>query len=201
MRGLNPLTRLPGNLEVQEQVAERVADGSPFALVYIDIDNFKGFNDHYGFLRGDEVIKLLATSIMDSVQETTRGRAFVGHIGGDDFLAVVKPDIAEALAKDLIQRWGRVAGSCYDPSDVERGYIEVQSRDGTLQRFPVASVSIGIATNLQRPIASHWEASEIASEMKRFAKSERGSSYAMDRRRSLLVVEGGEPRTASGAKG
>lgn len=183
MRGVNPLTRLPGNIEVQEQVSKRVAEGRPFALLYIDLDNFKAYNDHYGFLKGDEVIKLLAACAGEAMDATAGAGAFLGHIGGDDFVAIVDLEAAEHTAIDLIRRWDESIRSLYAPEDDERGYIEVVDRQGSLHRFPITSVSIGIATNSNRPIGSHWEASEIASEMKQFAKRDPKSSYAIDRRR------------------
>ena len=182
MRGLNPLTQLPGNIEVQEQVARRVAENAPFALLYIDLDNFKAFNDHYGFLRGDEVIKLLARCANEVFENISKEGVFFGHIGGDDFVMLVPPEEAETFAKELITCWDRVIPSAYDPADAERGYIEVEDRRGEQHRYGLMSVSVGIATNLQRPISSHWEASEIAAEMKQVAKREPGSFFAIDRR-------------------
>lgn len=184
MRGLNPLTRLPGNIEIQEQAAKRVAGEEPFGLMYIDLDNFKSFNDHYGFLRGDEVIKLLGKTIGQAVEKISPDGAFVGHIGGDDFIAIVDADKAEAVANEVITRWDEEIVKLYDPNDIDAGFIEVADRKGELHRYPVTSVSIGIATNRLRPIGSHWEASEIASEMKQFAKRESTSSFAVDRRRA-----------------
>ena len=182
MRGLNPLTQLPGNIEVQEQVARRVADNAPFALLYIDLDNFKAFNDHYGFLRGDEVIKLLAKCVNEVFEQSSREGIFFGHIGGDDFVMLAPPEDAEPFAKELIGCWDRAIPSAYDSEDAERGYIEVADRRGEQHRYGLISVSIGIATNVQRPISSHWEASEIAAEMKQVAKREPGSYFAVDRR-------------------
>jgi diguanylate cyclase (GGDEF)-like protein len=190
MRSVNPLTQLPGNVQVQEEVAKRVATGAPFALMYIDLDNFKAFNDHYGFLRGDEAIKTLAQSVEEGLRGN--GGGFVGHVGGDDFVALVEPDVSEQVAKSIISIWdGKISG-LYDPDDLTRGYIEVADRRNQVHRFPVTSVSIGIASNDRKPIRSHWEASEIATEMKQFAKREAGSSYAMDRR-TQAPPEGAPP--------
>lgn len=198
MRGLNPLTQLPGNVEVQEQLSKRVESGQPFALLYVDLDNFKSFNDHYGFLRGDEVIKLLASCAREAIEAHGGFGSFLGHIGGDDFVAIVSPDDAEVLAGDLIDRWDKAILARYDPDDAERGYVEVADRKGVLHRFPIVTVSVGIATNSHRPISSHWEASEIAAEMKSFAKRENRSTYAIDRRRATEEPVGG--RTESGAR-
>jgi hypothetical protein len=104
-------------------------------------------------------------------------------VGGDDFVAITTPDVAELAAKEIIECWDDKIGELYDPDDVARGYIEVKDRQDQMHRYPPTTVSIGIATNTRRPINSHWEASEIAAEMKQFAKREPRSSYAIDRRR------------------
>jgi diguanylate cyclase (GGDEF)-like protein len=181
MRAVNPLTQLPGNIQVLEEVEKRVTAGLPFALMYVDLDNFKAFNDYYGFLRGDEVIKLLAGAVEDAVRAHNGG--FVGHVGGDDFIALVDPHTSEDIAVEIINFWDGKVRSLYDPVDVERGYIEVADRRSQMHRFPITTVSIGIASNVHRPIASHWEASEIATEMKQFAKRDQASTYAIDRRK------------------
>jgi diguanylate cyclase (GGDEF)-like protein len=185
MRDINPLTQLPGNVQIQAEVQQRVEMGSPFALLYADLDNFKAFNDHYGFLRGDGAIKLLATTIALAVERhRPQGDTFIGHVGGDDFIVAVDPDIAEAAAKEICDAWDRQLPSLYDSEDLLRGYIEIQDRRKEVHRYPLATVSIGIATNLRRPIHSHWEAAEVAAEMKSFAKRLEGSGYAIDRRRA-----------------
>jgi diguanylate cyclase (GGDEF)-like protein len=182
MRDVNPLTQLPGNVQVQDEVSRRVAKGEPFALVYIDLDNFKAFNDHYGFLRGDEAIKLLARCIGDAVDTNTQ-ESFVGHVGGDDFVAIAAPDAAEHLAAAIIDNWDQRVPDLYDQEDAARGYIEVVDRRKKLHRFGFVTVSIGIASNTARYIDSHWAASEIAAEMKAFAKTKDRSSFAIDRRK------------------
>ncbi|MDP9224675.1 MAG: GGDEF domain-containing protein, partial [Actinomycetota bacterium] len=176
------LTQLPGNVQIQAEVQHRVESGSPFALMHADLDSFKPFNDHYGFLRGDGAIQLLASTIDTCVLRTGHDSSFVGHIGGDDFVVLIDPDVAETVSKDICQEWDRHLASLYDSADFERGYIEIEDRRKETHRFPLATVSIGIATNRRRPIQSHWEASEIAGEMKTFAKRVDGSGYAIDRR-------------------
>lgn len=197
MRGLNPLTRLPGNVEIQNQVSIRVAKAEPFALLYIDLDNFKAFNDHYGFMRGDEAIKLLARCCTDAIEQKAPAGSFLGHIGGDDFVLVTVPEAAEAAAGFIAACWDEQIPGLYDPEDLERGFIKVEDRKGWAHEYPVTSVSVGIATNVTRPITSHWEASEIATEMKSFAKRQSGSSVAADKRRDLRDES---DRSDSGAK-
>jgi DNA-binding response OmpR family regulator len=203
MRGLNPLTRLPGNVEVQHEVTKRVDGGTPFALLYIDLDNFKPFNDHYGFLRGDEVIKLLGRCTIEALETYGMEGSFAGHVGGDDFVAITHPDKAESVAQDLIERFDRSVIEYYDPGDAAEGGIDVPDRQGNMHRYGVVTVSIGIATNALRPISSHWEASEIATEMKQFAKRDTGSSFAIDRRRAAASDAPDAPderRSSQGAK-
>jgi DNA-binding response OmpR family regulator len=183
MRALNPLTQLAGNVQVQAELSDRVDKGEPFALLYADLDNFKAFNDHYGFLRGDEAIKLLARSIGEAVRRHGDRLAFVGHVGGDDFVVILSPDAVEEVCQDLIAAWDDHIGRLYDSEDLDRGYILVKDRRDQMNYFPVMTVTVGVATNSHRPITSHWEASEIAAEMKQFAKREPKSCYAIDRRR------------------
>ncbi len=183
MRAINPLTQLPGNVQIQEEVATCIAKADPFALMYIDLNDFKAFNDYYGFARGDEVIKLLAKCAGAAVHEVAGVDAFLGHIGGDDLVAIVHPDKAEAAARKVIECWDAEIAKLFDREDAARGYIEVTDRRKELHRYPLTTVAIGIATNSQRPIENHWEASEIATEMKTFAKTQGKSAYAIDRRR------------------
>ena len=193
MRAINPLTQLPGNVQVQQEVQSLVTAKSPFALMYIDIDNFKAFNDYYGFLRGDEAIKMVARCAGEVVSRMIGDQGFVGHIGGDDFVAIADPDRAEDVATEILKCWDRSMIELYDQEDLDRGYIEVPDRQKRMHRYGLCTLSIGIATNVEREIVSHWEASEIASEMKSFAKREQKSSYAVDRRKPRAGA--GRPRT------
>lgn len=186
MKGSNPLTGLPGNVAIQDELMRRIDQKRLFALLYVDLDEFKAFNDHYGFLRGDEAIKLLGRCCREAVIAHS-STGFVGHIGGDDAAIVVEPEVAQAVARQIVSSWQDLARHLYEPEDAARGYIELADRRGQLQRFPLASVSIGIATNAIRPIHSHWEAAEIATEMKHVAKSRSGSAIAIDRRREVAL--------------
>ena len=186
MGGANPLTRLPGNPAIQEELVTRIREQRPFALLHIDLDEFKAFNDHYGFMRGDEVIRLLARCAREAVTNHSPAGGFLGHVGGDDMAAVVDPDSAVTIAESIIATWDDLVPNLYEPEDAMRGYIEVVDRRGQRQRYPLATVSIGIATTATRPLNTHWEASEVAAEMKHVAKSRPGSRIAIDRRRVNL---------------
>jgi diguanylate cyclase (GGDEF)-like protein len=182
MRAQSPLTGLPGNVRIEEEIESFVETGRDFALLYVDLDHFKAFNDHYGFMRGDQVIQTTAGMVEDVARQTSAGAAFVGHVGGDDFVVIVDPDHAEAVADAIVERFDDEAPKLYDAEDRDRGYIEVANRRGELQRFPLLSVSIGIATTERRSYAHYAEVVAIATEMKSFTKATAGSSWAVDRR-------------------
>ncbi|MEK7252144.1 MAG: response regulator [Actinomycetota bacterium] len=182
LRELSPLTGLPGNFRIAEVLQQRVAASIPLAVVHADLDNFKAFNDHYGFMRGDKVIKFTANTLVEAAVEIGDPSAFVGHVGGDDFIMVMEPEVAERYCKEVVQRFDDGILDFYDPHDALRGYVEVIDRRGERHAFPIVSISLGVANNLRRSFASEWEASAVASEMKEHAKSETGSSYKIDRR-------------------
>ena len=182
MRALSPLTGLPGNVRVQEEIRRRVGEDHPFALLYADLDHFKAYNDHYGFVRGDRAIQALARVITETVHELIGPSGFVGHVGGDDFVMIVQPEAAESVAAHLVGRFDTEAPNLYDSLDAERGTIEVKDRQGNLRRFPLLTLSVGIATTTNRRFTHYGEAVAVATEMKQFAKRETGSSYAIDRR-------------------
>jgi diguanylate cyclase (GGDEF)-like protein len=182
MRALSPLTGLPGNIRVQEEIRRRVTEEQPFALLYADLDHFKAYNDNYGFVRGDRAIQALARLVTETVHEVAGPAGFVGHVGGDDFVILVDPDVAELLAKALCERFDEQAPSLYDAEDAERGSIEVRDRQGNLKSFPLLTLSVGVATTDNRRFDHYGEAVAVATEMKQFAKSQAGSSFALDRR-------------------
>ena len=184
-RNLSPLTGLPGNIRIEDEVQRRVEENIPFALLNCDMDNFKAYNDHYGFLRGDRVIQGTARILQDAVEEFCRTEGFVGHVGGDDFVVVVTPELAEQTAERIIERFDHQIRDYYDPPDIERGFIEVEDRQGNPQNFPVVSISIGISTTGTRKFTHYGEAIAVAAEMKQVAKREKGSAYALDRRHAV----------------
>jgi diguanylate cyclase (GGDEF)-like protein len=182
MRNLSPLTGLPGNIRIQEEIERQVRDGRPFAVLYCDLDNFKTYNDQKGFVRGDRLIQATARIIQDAVVEFDSADGFVGHVGGDDFVAVVTPDVAEDVADRICRRFDEIRLEFYDADDLDRGFVRMEDRKGTLQDIPLVAVSVGIATTSRRAFAHYGEAVAVATEMKQFAKRDAGSSYAFDRR-------------------
>jgi diguanylate cyclase (GGDEF)-like protein len=181
-RTQSPLTGLPGNVRIEEEIDARVDRSEPFAILYADLDHFKAYNDHYGFMRGDEVIQTAARLIGDAARGASEGAAFVGHVGGDDFVVVVVPEQAERVADAIVTAFDEAAPGLYDEADRERGYIEVTNRRGELQRFGMLTLSIGVASTSKRSFQHYAEAVAVATEMKQFTKGSETSSWAMDRR-------------------
>jgi diguanylate cyclase (GGDEF)-like protein len=184
LRDLSPLTGLPGNSEIVRQVEQLIADRCDFALAYADLDEFKGYNDRYGFVRGDAAIRATAEVLMDAITRFPGDVCFLGHIGGDDFALIVEPSVSEELCRIAIKGFDAMAPSLYDADDAEHGYIEVEDRRSLRHRVGIMTISIGVATTAVRPIQSPSEASAIATEMKLAAKQERRSAYRIDQRRA-----------------
>ncbi|MDE2573004.1 MAG: GGDEF domain-containing protein, partial [bacterium] len=180
---LQPLTRLPGNLAIEEAIKRRVASDEKWAVLYIDLDNFKAFNDVYGFMHGDDAIRLVATVVVECVREYGAEGDFVGHIGGDDFIVATHPHLVDAVCGAIIRAFDVRIRTLYNERDLRQGYIETRDRRGTLNRYPVMSISIAVVSNEHRPIVSHHLVGEMAAELKRHAKSMPGSTYVKDKRR------------------
>jgi diguanylate cyclase (GGDEF)-like protein len=181
-RTQSPLTGLPGNVRIEEEIDARVERSEPFAILYADLDHFKAYNDHYGFMRGDEVIQTTARLIGDVARGASEGSAFVGHVGGDDFVVVVAPEQSERVADALVAAFDEASAGFYDDADRERGFIEVTNRRGELQRFGMLTLSIGIASTAKRSFQHYAEAVAVATEMKQYTKESQISSWAIDRR-------------------
>ncbi len=180
---LSPLTRLPGNLAIEAELRRRIETNEPFAVLYLDLDNFKAFNDVYGFTHGDEAIQLVASTSVETVRGRGTTQDFVGHIGGDDFIIVTLPDRAEEIAKTIIDTFDRDIKNLYTAVDLRQGYIETRDRRGTLNRFPIMSLSVAVISNEQRKLENYAQIGEAAAELKRYAKSISGSVYVKDKRR------------------
>jgi PleD family two-component response regulator len=183
LRSLNPLSGLPGNVAITTELTRRLADDPGWACVYCDIDQFKEFNDHYGFARGDEVIVSLAR-ILVAAGDAVSTEPFVGHVGGDDFVMIIPDEVAERAAKDIIRRFDANAPSFYDGADRERGYIRRPDRRGIPRKFAFVSVSLGIVPIMRSRFADAVAVSRAAAEVKEIAKRRTGSGFAVDRRRA-----------------
>jgi len=182
-KSFNPLTGLPGNILIEEEIKHRVADTKrKFAVLYVDLDNFKAFNDVYGFLKGDEVIKFVAHIMNKNVKDLGNPDDFVGHIGGDDFITITTPEKLEVICRAIINQFDSTISLFYSSEDRKRGYIVTRDRTNQEIQYPFMSLSIAVVSNEKRNIENHWQVAEIAAEMKKYAKSKTGSVYVKDRR-------------------
>ncbi len=180
----NPLTKLPGNSTILHETTARIESHAPFALAYLDIDNFKSFNDRYGYSRGDEVLVVACRILTTVISELAGPDGFVGHVGGDDFVFMSSPQTIDTICQTLIKRFDLVIPDFYDPEDRQKGYIDSVDRKGNRERFPIMSLSIAVVTNEHRQISHPGDVSKIASELKKVAKGMKGSVYVKDQRGS-----------------
>lgn len=178
---VHPTTRLPGTAQIERDLAERMATGGTFAVCYADLDNFKEFNDRYGYNFGDSVIFLVSKILRDVVRALAPG-GFVGHIGGDDFIFNVPMEYLEPVCDEIIQVFDELAPYQYSPEDRKAGYFLGKDRRGTIHRIPLMTLSIGVVTNHRQEFSHTAQVSELAAEMKTYAKTLPGSVYVVDRR-------------------
>ena len=179
----NPLSKLPGNPSIQARVEREIQKGGEFAVLYLDLDHFKAYNDTYGFEAGDRVIKATANLLVKLTIQNENSEDFIGHIGGDDFIVVTAFKGAEELAKRIVGSFYEIAPSFYSKSDRDRGCIVSTDRQGNIRKFPLLSISIGIVHNHNRPIHSFAQVSNIGTELKKAAKTADKIHYTMDRRK------------------
>ena len=182
-RAASPLTGLPGNHSINDEIRRRLQNGHPFALLQLDVDHFKAFNDYYGYARGDEAIQMLARILTESVQRHGGPEGFVGHIGGDDFVVLTSPENAEELGEDILEWFNTSARELYDREDRERGYVEVLNRRHVAERFPLMSLTIAMVSTDRVPVTHLAELIDIAQELKAHGKGIPGSVLVGERRR------------------
>lgn len=178
----SPLTRLPGGVFIEKKLNQRIASNHPIAFCLFDIDNFKAFNDRYGYARGNELIKTTAAIIRKTVIQLGSTSDFIGHIGGDDFVVLTTPSHYERICSAIVKTFDGVAPNFYDEEDRRRGYIVGVNRQGQTVSFPLASISIAVVTNAHRQIVNYIQYGEIAAEIKERAKGIAGSNYIVDKR-------------------
>ena len=182
-RRISPLTGLPGNVQIHAELKKRISNNEEFSVLYLDLDNFKAYNDVYGFLKGDEIIKYTADTIVRCVHDYIHDGAFVGHIGGDDFIAIVPILHCEDICKSIIASFDANVTKFFTDEDVEKGYIEVANRKGIIEQFPLTAISIGVVEADVGRFANMLEIGEVGAQVKHNAKSVMGSSYFIDRRK------------------
>lgn len=182
-RRVSPLTGLPGNVQIQAELKKHLMKQEEFSVMYLDLDNFKAYNDEYGFLKGDEVIKYTANVITKCIHNDFNQIGFVGHIGGDDFIAIVPYKDTEALCQQIIARFDKGIKSFYNEADIENGYIEIANRKGIVEKFPLVSISIAVVVADKNRFDNILEIGDVSAQVKHAVKSVLGSSYAIDRRK------------------
>jgi PleD family two-component response regulator len=184
LRGASPLTGLPGNHRIETEIARRLADGLPTAVAYVDLNDFKSYNDHYGFLAGDHVIRSTADVLRDALTGDGLEDAFLGHIGGDDFVMAFVPAAIDRVCRQALTAFDATVPSLYAPDDLRRGFIESPDRRGEVQRYGLVTMAIGVTSTERRRFTDHREIVHVATEMKTYVKRTHTgrSAYAVDGR-------------------
>lgn len=178
----NPLTKLPGNIVIHEEVDKRIKTNKKFMVIYCDLDNFKAFNDKYGIAKGDEAIKLTADIFKEAAKAKGNADDFVGHEGGDDFILLTTPEKAQDVADYITKEFDQRIRSLYSQEDLTQGFIIAHARDGSIKQFPIMTISLAGVTNEHRAIPSYGEVTNIAAEVKKKAKAIEGSVFVVDKR-------------------
>ncbi len=181
-RRANPLTGLCGNIEIQSELNYRLANKRKIAVIYCDLDNFKAFNDAYGFARGDSAIRLTADIIRDAVHFEGNRDDFIGHIGGDDFVIITSWDKCDNICKTIIEEFDNKILHLYNEEDRKKGFITTKNRLGQVRNFPIMTISLAVVTNEHRDYENALELAEVAAEVKKYVKNLDGSNFLKDRR-------------------
>jgi diguanylate cyclase (GGDEF)-like protein len=180
---MSPITELPGNKAIDRELEVRLESGKRFAFCYADLDDFKAYNDYYGFHAGSEVIRMTSGVLSEAIQAQGSGDDFLGHVGGDDFIILTSIEKAEPICREIISRFDERILSFYQPEDVEKGYIVSVDRRGYVMKFPVMTISVSIVHNAYRQLEDSAQVGRIAAELKKYAKDLEGSVYVFDRRK------------------
>jgi diguanylate cyclase (GGDEF)-like protein len=182
-REANPLTGLPGNVSIERELTQRIESGQPFAFVYTDIDNFKAFNDYYGYARGDEAIRRTGRILTRAVVHCGNRTDFVGHVGGDDFVIMTTPDRVDAVTRKVVELFQEASRDLFDGEDLERGYLRIHKRSGEVMKIKALGITLAVVTNEKQPIRHIGQVADIASELKRYGKGMTGSVVVRERRK------------------
>jgi diguanylate cyclase (GGDEF)-like protein len=184
LRGLSPVTGLPGNFVILTEISRLIDGRASFALIYADLDNFKSYNDRYGFLQGDHAILVTANCLRTALDGVETEPRFLGHVGGDDFVLLVGSDDAESVANAVTTGFDASAPLLYADEDLKRGQLETIGRSGTRMNTPLMTISMGISSTSRREFRAPHDAVAVATELKALAKESRGSCWRVDRRQT-----------------
>ena len=179
----NPLTKLPGNISIQKEIDDRISRHASLAVCYADLNHFKAFNDHYGFERGDQVIRQTAQILIDTVKALGNPTDFIGHIGGDDFMVITTPDRADAVCQEILRKFDAMIPKLYDPEDRTRGYFEHADRRNQPIHVGFIGIAIAVVTNREHALTHLGQIAAIGAELKSLAKRSDASQYVVDRRK------------------
>jgi diguanylate cyclase (GGDEF)-like protein len=180
--GVNPTTRLPGTSIIEREISRRIKRGEKFAACYVDLDDFKAYNDFYGYQYGDSLIRLASEIIRDVVYSSTEN-SFVGHIGGDDFVFIIPSKKIDFVCGKIIEIFDRMITSRYEKKDLKRGYIVTENRKGERETFPIMTLSIAVLVNREKMFKHQGEISHMIADLKKYTKSLPGSNYFVERRK------------------
>ena len=178
---INPSTHLPGPSIIEHEMTKLLSQQAEFAVCYADLDNFKAYNDYYGYFFGDKIIRLTARIIKDIVFDVSRG-GFVGHIAGDDFICIIPKDDIDFVCRNIIKTFDSLIRPKYKTEDLNRGYIETTNRSGTIEKFPILTISIAVLINELGSFTHVGEMSKMLADLKKATKLKSGSNYMIERR-------------------
>jgi PleD family two-component response regulator len=188
-REANPLTGLPGNLAIEREVQRRLAGGERFGAMYLDIDRFKSFNDHYGYSRGDRAISFLAHVLCEAVDGEGEPGDFVGHVGGDDFLVICRSDRAEAIARAVLAAFEAGVGDLHDANDLAAGHLESVTRTGEIERLPLITMTVALIPDVGGRYDHPAALSDALAELKAHGKRQAGSTIVIERRATGVMTD------------
>jgi PleD family two-component response regulator len=182
--GSSPTTQLPGSGAIEREVERRLHEHIPFAFCYLDLDNLKAYNDHYGFAKADGVVRQTGDLLREIIAQNGSSEDFLGHVAGDDFVFIVQPRKVDTICQRIIETFDRIIPLYYERQDCERGYIEAEDRFGVRRRFPIMSVSV-VAVMCDGSSTDHAQLARISADLKKRAKAIAGSVYLRNDRGML----------------
>lgn len=183
-RCISALTGLPGNIQIENELKRRLGLKNLYAVLYVDLDNFKAYNDKYGFMNGDEVIKYTAEILKEVIQKYGKRGDFLGHIGGDDFVAVVDYENARKIGRMILKSFDADINKFYSEDDIKKGGIKLLNRKGKMEKYPITTITVAMISNRYKQYRSTLEIGEDGASIKKKAKAIPGSTFMEDRRKS-----------------
>lgn len=184
-RCISALTGLPGNVQIENEMKRRMSSQDIYAVLYMDLDNFKSYNDKYGFMNGDEVIKFTSDLIQESIQKYGIPGDFLGHIGGDDFVAIVNYENAKKIGKSVVKNFDARIKKFYNQEDATKGWIRVVNRKGKLEKYPIMTITVAMISNKYKKYNTTLDIGEDGAMIKKKAKTIIGSTFLEDRRKNI----------------